>query len=47
MKLQDIDIKIPMKFDSEKFTMAPINSLPQLSWTELDGRRFIDLAGVQ
>ena len=37
------DFRIPY----EKFTMAPAESLPQLSWTELDGRRFIDLAGVQ
>ena len=36
------DFRIPY----EKFTMAPAESLPQLSWTELDGRKFIDLAGV-
>lgn len=37
------DFRIPY----EKFTMAPVNSLQQFSWTELDGRKFIDLARVQ
>ena len=37
------DFRIPY----EKFTMIPVNSLQQFSWTELDGRKFIDLAEVQ